>query len=214
MLLLEASTQAPSGLHGIIVCISVSTFAAKNFYQASIYLNNGTTKNGLTSFVEFESGDYVYFKANDDSEVEKIESIQINKIIYTFDEDKYEYMYLKVYKGWKQKEIKGPIWLEVVKKGIATLYVARTVVEGGVMPGSKTSAGFRDYYIMRDGEPAAKLYATISTANNNQTFRAKAPLYFADYPELANKIKNKEYTWKNLDEVVDIYNNWAEGQSN
>jgi hypothetical protein len=46
--------------------------------------------------------------------------------------------------------------------------------------------------------------------NNNQAFKAKAPLYFSDYPELAEKIKNKEYTWKNLEEVVDIYNEWAQ----
>jgi hypothetical protein len=43
-----------------------------------------------------------------------------------------------------------------------------------------------------------------------QRHSTKAPLFFADYPELAEKIKNKTYTWKNLEEVVDIYNQWAE----
>lgn len=199
-------------LSAIIICIAVSTFAAKNFYTASLYLNNGTIKSGLATFVDYESGVYIGFKAKNDSEVEKIESIQIKKIIYTFEEEEFEFVYSKVYKGWKQIEIKGPIWLEVVKKGVASLYVVKTIVEGGVMPTNRTSVTFRDYYIMRDGEPAAKLIATIASANNNQTFRAKAPLYFADYPELATKIKNKEYTWRNLEEVVDIYNNWAKQQ--
>jgi hypothetical protein len=34
-------------------------------------------------------------------------------------------------------------------------------------------------------------------------------VYFADYPELAEKIKSKEYTWKNLVPVVKEYNTWA-----
>jgi hypothetical protein len=45
--------------------------------------------------------------------------------------------------------------------------------------------------------------------NNNQHFRAKAPLYFEDYPELAEKIKSKEYTWKDIETVVNEYNKWA-----
>jgi hypothetical protein len=71
------------------------------------------------------------------------------------------------------------------------------------------TATYYDYYIIRDGEPAAKLIATVSSLNNNQFFRTKAPLYFADYPELAKKIADKVYTWKNIKEVVDIYNEWA-----
>jgi len=198
-----------------ITLTSISTFAAMNFYTAELHLNDGSLKKGLANFVEYEDGDYVYFKLSEKSDVEKIESSSISKIVYTFDGEDYDYEYLKVYKGWKQVKIKeSPIWVEVIKRGIVTLYVARTTVEGGVgvgaMPSSRTSVGFRDYYVMRDGEPAAKLYATISTFNNNQTFRAKAPLYFSDYPELADKIKNKEYSWKNLEEVIDIYNNWVE----
>ena len=185
----------------LVLSLSATSFAAKKYYSASLYLNDGSVKNGLATFVESEIGVYVFFKSNEKSDVEKIEALNIKKIVYTFDNEKSEYVYLKVYKGWKQVKIKEPIWLEIVEKGIATLYIARIVVEGGVLPENRTSFTFRDYYIMRDGEPAAKLIATLSTANNNQTFRAKAPLYFADYPELATKIKNTEYNGKSLEEV-------------
>jgi hypothetical protein len=198
----------------LILSLSATTFAKKKYYNASLYLNDGSVKNGLATFVESEVGKYVFFKSNEKSDVEKIEALNIKNIVYTFDNEKCEYVFLKVYKGWKQVKIKEPIWLEIVEKGIATLYIARVVVEGAeVLPSVRSSFTFRDYYIMRDGEPAAKLIATLSTANNNQTFRAKAPLYFADYPELATKIKNKEYTWKNLEEVVKLYNNWANEES-
>lgn len=196
-------------LSTLIISLTASAFATKNFYNARLLLTNGTTKIGLATFVDNEDGVFIDFKVKDGSEVEKIESVQIRSIIYNIDEEESEFVFIKVYKGWKQIEIKGPIWLKVEKKGTATLYLAISIVEGGVLPAQKTSATFRDYYIMRDGEPAAKLIATIASANNNQTFRAKAPLYFSDYPELATKIQNKEYTWKDLEEVVDIYNTWA-----
>lgn len=199
--------------------IAVATFAAKDYYSAKVYLNN-SVKVGLATFVENGPDDFIFFKKNEESEAEKIASNSIAKIIYTFDDKDYEYVFLKVYKGWKQVEIIGPTWLEIVKKGTATLYVTSTVLSSpglrsstGAVVSSGGSATFYDYYILRDGEPAAKLIATISTLNNNQTFRAKAPLYFSDYPELANKIKDKTYTWKNLEEVVGIYNEWAAKQA-
>lgn len=197
--------------------LSLVTIAAKDYYSARVYFNGGTVKSGLATFVENGPNDFIFFKEHEESEDEKIASNSIMKIIYTFDKKDYEYVFLKVYKGWKQVEIIGPVWLEIVKKGTATLYVTSTVLSSpgmrsssGAVVSSGGSATFYDYYIMRDGEPAAKIIATISTLNNNQTFRAKAPLYFSDYPELAKKIENKEYTWKDLEEVVKIYNEWAE----
>jgi hypothetical protein len=200
----------------LLASIVVTTFAAKDYYSVRVYFNSGSVKSGLATFVENGPNDFILFKEHKESEAEKIASNSIMKIIYTFDKKDYEYAFLKVYKGWKQVEIIGPIWLETVKKGTATLYVNTTILSA---PGEKSvstglvsgggSATFHDYYILRDGEPAAKLIATISSLNNNQTFIAKAPLYFSDYPELAKKIKDKTYTWKNLEEVVDIYNEWA-----
>jgi len=199
----------------LIASMTVTTFASNDYYSARVYFNSGSVKSGLATFVENGPNDYILFKEHEESEAEKIESNSIVKIIYTFDKKDYEYAFLKVYKGWKQVEIIGPIWLEIVKKGTATLYVTSTVLSS---PGKMSSTGavsgggsatFHDYYILRDGEPAAKLIATISSLNNNQTFKAKAPLYFSDYPELAKKIEDKTYTWKNLEEVVDIYNEWA-----
>lgn len=194
----------------LILCFSANSFAADHYYKASVYLKDGSVKQGLATDVMEKTGEFVVFKATEKAKDEKIESNLIKRLVYTISDEKYELVYTKVYAGWKQVEIKGPIWLQVVKKGTATLFVTTTVFVPAATNTTTGTATFHDYYIIRDGEPAAKLYATISTLNNNQTFKAKAPLYFADYPELAEKIKNKTYTWKNLEEVVDIYNQWAE----
>jgi hypothetical protein len=187
----------------IIFLISRATIAS-SFYDATVVFMDGKSKKGL---VESTLGtDYILYKSSADSKEEKIESTTVSKLIFNIKDEKREFHLLKVYLGWGQKRISDPMWLKVVESGVATLYVNRTTMSS---QDGLNSAGFLDYYIIRAGEPAAKMIANVSSANNNQTFRAKAPLYFEDYPELAEKIKSKEYTWKDLTLTVQEYNQWA-----
>lgn len=66
------------------------TTSAKDFYKASVYYHNGTEKEGLVSYVVAESGEYVYFKQSEKTDVEKIESSLVKKVIYTLDDTNYE----------------------------------------------------------------------------------------------------------------------------
>ena len=188
----------------IVFLVSFTSFA-DSYYDATVVFADGKSKKGLVESTL--STDHIFFKTSKDSKEEKIESSTVSKVIFTIKNETREFHILKVYLGWGQKKISDPMWLRVVEKGIATLYVNRTTMSS--MDGLN-SAGFQDYYVIRAGEPAAKMIANVSTLNNNQTFRAKAPLYFEDYPELAEKIKSKEYTWKDLTTVVQEYNKWAE----
>lgn len=186
-----------------IVLFSVTTYGAK-YYDATVVLADGKSKTGLVESPF--GGQYIFFKASKDAAIEKLDNASVTQIIFTIDGEKKEYHQLKVYLGWGQKRISDPMWLQVVEKGIATLYVNQTTMSSA---NGLNKAGFLDYFVIRAGEPAAKMIANVSTMNNNQTFRAKAPLYFQDYPELAAKIESKEYTWKDLTTVVQEYNNWA-----
>ncbi|HEX8041250.1 MAG TPA: hypothetical protein VF490_19010 [Chryseosolibacter sp.] len=193
----------------ILLFILGTTAYAEKYDDGKIVLTDGTSRAGL---VETSMGlDFVRFKSSKDAEAEKIASEKIKTIIY-FEDDKKtteaEYDRIKVYLGWKQERISDFGWLQVVERGIATLYVRGTQMQGSVY-NANSKANFLDYFIIRDGEPAAKMIANVAGANNNQTYRAKAPLYFADYPELAEKIKTKEYTWKDLLTSVKEYNTWA-----
>lgn len=191
-----------------LVAFSMVANAAEKYGYGKIVLTDGKSRIG---FLETNFGDdFIRFKSSENSEPEKIASENIRTVTYLKGDKKtteVEYDHIKVYLGWAQKRISDYGWYQVVERGIATLYVRSTTMRGSIY-GTGT-AGFQDYFIIRDGEPAAKMIANISGANNNQTFRAKAPLYFADYPELAEKIKSKEYTWKDLLPVVKEYNNWA-----
>jgi hypothetical protein len=190
-----------------ILLFAAQATCFSKFHEAKIVFTDGKSRSGLAES-DF-GGKYLLFKSGKDAEAEKIETASLSKIIYKIENETFEYHRLKIYLGWGQKRISDPTWLEVVEKGTATLYVIRTTMSSG---NGLNKAGFQDYYCIREGEPAAKVVANIAGANNNQTFRAKAPLYFEDYPELAAKIKSKEYTWKDLVPVVKEYNKWAAGK--
>lgn len=189
-----------------------SATVAEKYDDGKIIFTDGKSRAGL---IETVMGDtFVRFKSSKDAEPEKIESEKIRTIIYLEDDKKtteIEYDRIKVYLGWKQTRMSDFGWYQVVERGIATLYVKGTTMQGSVY-NPNSVAGFLDYFVLRKDEPAAKMIANVAGANNNQTFRAKAPLYFADYPELAAKIKSKEYTWKDLLPVVKEYNKWAAGK--
>jgi hypothetical protein len=177
--------------------------------DARIIFTDGKSRTGLA---ETTMGDkFLFFKSAKDSEPEKIDVNTLQTIVYLKDDKKtteVEYDRIKVYLGWNQTRISDFGWYQVVERGIATLYVKGTTMQGSIY-NPQSTAGFLDYFVIRSGEPAAKMIANVSSLNNNQTFRAKAPLYFEDYAELAAKIKSKEYTWKDLVPVVQEYNKWA-----
>jgi len=190
-----------------LVAFSIAAHAGGKYGYCKLVFIDGTSRIGLA---ESSFDKEVRFKSSDGSEPEKIPSEKIKTVAFLKEDGKtsaIEYDYIKVYLGWGQKRISDYGWFEVLQRGVATLYLRRTEMRGSIY--NTTTAGFLDYYVMRDGEPAAKMISNVSSFNNNQTFHAKAPLYFADYPELAEKIKSKEYTWKELGTVVRLYNEWA-----
>jgi hypothetical protein len=188
----------------LTLLLIVNTLFADTFLPATIVFTDGKSKTGL---VESTFGDYIVFKASEKASEEKIQSANLSRLIFSIKNEKREYHYLKTYLAWGQKRIGPPMWLKVLISGKATLYLNSTTLS--TPSNSQNSAGFLDYYCIRPGEEAAKWISAVSTLNNNQHFRAKAPLYFADYPELAAKIKSKEYTYKDIETVVQEYNKWA-----
>lgn len=188
---------------------SIVANAAQNYENGKLIFTDGASRTGL---VETNLGeDFIRFKSSKDAPVEKIASEKIKTIVYLKQDNittEIEFDRIRVYLGWKQIEISDYGWYQVVERGIVTLYMNITSMQVSIqLPNS--IAEFEDYFVIREGEPAAKMIAKIADANNNQAFRAKAPLYFSDYPELAQKIESKEYTWKDLLTTVREYNKWA-----
>jgi len=182
---------------------SLTSFA-DDYYKGTVVYLDGKARTGL---IDGYLSDVISFKTSEKAQGEKIQSSGLISVSLQVKDELREFWYVKTYSGWGQKKISDPMWLRVIEKGTATLMVNNTTMRGSIS--NTTTAGFSDYYCIRKGEPAAKWISAVSGANNNQMFRAKAPLYFADYPELAEKIKSKEYKWKDLEIVVKEYNKWA-----
>lgn len=187
-----------------VILVQTICVFSQNEYKATLYFIDGTQKSGIASFVSSNSKN-VIFREDQSSPEQEISSSSLKSISYQKGSRKLEFDYISAYSGIRQKRITGPYWFKVVKRGYATLYtIDVTMVTSNIVGEVK----FVDYYIIRDGEQAAKLISSISSANNNSTFKTYAPKYFSDYPELAQKIKSKEYKYNDLEKVVDIYNEW------
>lgn len=171
-----------------------------DYLKATVVLVDGNTRMGL---VDLELGNVVLFKVSENADVEEIKSSTIKSMSIQKGSELAKYCYVKVYEGLTQKRVsKEAVWLKVVEKGKATLFMHS-------LPQGTTNKEIIEYYALRDGEPAAKLIDQESAINANQIFWAKAPLYFEDYPKLASKIAAKKYTSKDLVHVVKEYNEWA-----
>src|SRR5690349_14084357 len=140
----------------LLITLSLFAFtivanAAPKYGLGKLILTDGTARIGLveTSL----DNDFVRFKSSDDSEPEKIASEKIKTIAYLKDDKKtpeVEYDYIKVYLGWGQKRISDYGWFQVVERGIVTLYVRSTTMRGSIY--NTTTAGFLDYFVIREGE--------------------------------------------------------------
>jgi hypothetical protein len=192
-----------------LAVISILSFSQKPF-QATLYFVNGSERTGYAELVGLTDNKFVNFRENLNSRPEKIPSASIKKIIYDNDEEVHEYDNLMVYTGMSQKKSRGPYFLKLQKGGYASLYKVRVYMTST----NGATIGFDDYYVIREDESAAKLISSVSSTAKNKVFRNQASKYFSDYHDLAMKIKQKIYTWKDIEKVVEIYNIWAEENKN
>jgi len=181
----------------VIIALLLTGFNSyAKYYPGTLLFENGKSREG---FIEANLGDVVLFKGWMDAEPEEIPAAGIKTIwIKTNGGHKmHEYHYLLV--DISSGRVSSRMWLKLVEKGTVTLFVYETIVQQN---GSDKVEPLY-YYCLREGKQLAKLIATHS---NNLLFISKATQFFADNPELVEKIESKEYTWKNVQELVQAYN--------
>ena len=102
--------------------------------------------------------------------------------------------------------------MELVTSGKVTLF---TFLSEAYTPNMTTAEGnfghfggySRDityYYLLREGEDQVTHLGSTDIFSKN--FKKAGSDYFADCPELVEKIQNKEYKKKHLEKVVRYYN--------
>jgi hypothetical protein len=189
----------------LILSMFVSTNAlADNFMPAKLIFGDGKILKGQVKPPD-PSDTKIEFRLNEKAEKANYESESIKTLIIYFQNDTLEYERLKTY-NFTKKKIYPASWLIVLERGYATLYYAYT--PGGIGASGQFTSSDRYWLCYRPKEEAASIVSYVGGMNGNAYFKAKAPEYFGDFPELAEKIKNKTYTYKDIFEVVKKYNQW------
>lgn len=193
--------------------ISIHAIAQHSWTAGTVYLKNGTVKEGLLritrvskDFIAFNGKQRVKFKATKEAKKEKFDHTQVEKVVFdNADAETVEYVYIPV------SETKHELFTKIVN-GKADLY-ARVVsfTANDCFPGTinRTWAMFNgddseEFYVWREGE---KIASPLITLRISRSFRKRAMEYFADCPELVEKLEDRSYRDENIKDVVKTYNN-------
>lgn len=205
-------------LFGLILLFFIITAArAQEFQPAKLQFSDGQEKTGLIKVSSIQEGKLIY-KASLEAGREKISLNEVARVIVNPEgAEPVEFVKEHAILPLTGKPLKDPMWVQVLVKGPATLYVRG----GGMMT---RSGGFHHevtdvmFYAKREGEAGASWVGMKFTSgavgiNENKNFRKYAGRYFADYPELAARIENKEFEVMELPAVAEEYNKWKSAKA-
>ncbi|CAM3880677.1 Lipoprotein [Flavobacterium branchiophilum] len=189
-----------------ISCGAPKMNTATNFEikQATIFLNNGSTTKGKVDYpINSTEGKLKYKIDNNKKSIKKNE---ISKITIETSAGNLEYFNLPLFKRNGVKIRKNKQLLALAVKGKVSLYYSQGSVYEQIGQ-VRTPVYFTEYYCKRENEAAATLiHIENGVMNKNAVFKYSAKRYFSDDAEIAKKIDDKSFTYKNILEVVALYN--------
>jgi hypothetical protein len=179
------------------VTVSKFIFGKKEFKKATIHFNDGTSVEGFARLkTVFTSREEVIVFKNDEKENEKIYTVKdVKGITIENEDDIREYEYLKVSKS------SFPELYEVVVEGYVVLYQKTRLYDDFYT--NDNNHGYYSYeqtkyYLMRDGDQ-------FPTKIKDNYIKSLAD-FMKDCDSLVRKIKNHEYDYSMIKDVVNYYN--------
>src|SRR5258706_2162179 len=156
----------------ILLIFTIGFASAEKFSKGKIIFNDGKFKTG---FIESSWSRTILFKSSESAQPEKIKADDLKTVVYIKDDGTTDELD-RIRRYGLFNKLTDYEWLHVSERGAVTIYVI------GVTMGANTTrkANFVDYYAIREGEPGAKMIASVSGGNPNSVFRNKASIYFAD----------------------------------
>jgi len=195
-------------------CFLSMSVLGSTYKKAKLLYIDGTEKEGFVKVPKLSSDKYISFKESKESEREKVPSEELH-LLYVYVQDQVlEYEQVRTYKQTlRGTKISHPLWLEVLRRGRATLYFATgmgimEIDEGTGQRLTWINPPDNLWYCLRKNEEAATLVSWTfpGCVNKNNILRKKGAKYFSDNPGLSRKIKKKQYKWDEIETIVDIYN--------
>ena len=190
----------------LFLLIGSSLFAQTE--RVELYRSDGTILKGLAK----RSNDKLkYRKAKGESAI-RYDLTEFEKIIVFSEGEDEDQVYKKIH----IKDEKKPEMLLVVAEGPVSIYQKEKTyytsgygaglgvngVSGHTFTGNNLS--INTLYLKKENEPEAIYLGSDKLFSKN--FKKAAADFFSDCPTLVKRIMNKEYTKKELDKIVEFYN--------
>ena len=196
---------------------AVNSISGKDLIPITITMNDGQIKKGKVNN-KFDPENKITL-IQDDGSKETIASEDVKEFTLSTAQGELTYENVVYYKNIKNTNIASkPIFMMVLVRAPSPLTMYYQVPWKFAYGEAAAAAMYNttNYYAKREGEPAASLLSSVmmGQVNPNAVFKNTAPEYFADYPELANKIKNKTYTYAEIMTVAMEYIKWKVGAEN
>ena len=164
-------------------------------YSGSLSFNGGRTANGLVQVKRNK----ISFRPSKKAQQQVYDYNQVHSVTYGNRKSEtltYEYVAL-------EHETK-PQLFQVIVNGKIKLYLqlnSNFSMADGMGNYNNTST----YYIKKDGEECANIYAVFDT-NPKTSFKHIINAYFKDCVDLINRVDRKEFTKSDFKEIIEFYN--------
>jgi hypothetical protein len=175
--------------------------------KATLYFRNGDTIQGLAKMSAWGK---IRFRKNKQSTTENYDGKTVSK--FDIEEDSSYIPNTYIYKLLQNKDYSSrPVLMKMITEGKINLYKITTTGTsapmgfGGMGMGMGMSYSYENYYVCRDNSDIVIKLTTLGTFMGENFIKA-ASEYFNDCIDLVNKIENKVYRKKDIEEIVKFYN--------
>lgn len=189
----------------------VLIFGFSSAQKVLVEMTDGSSKEGEMGLITTEMKSFKLKPIGGKGKSQTLKKGDVNSITYYYPEGIVIYERVKAYKNAKNKKIANDdVFLELVYKG-ENIKLYHAFQNGSYVKNVATDEYF---FCLRPGEEAAYIVSWIfgGQVNKNAIFRKVGGDYFKDYPQLYQKIKNREYKYKDIVQVVLDYDNWKSGR--
>lgn len=194
-------------------------FLGKTYNKAYFVYENGKTKYCYAAIPKTCGQNTISYKEDADAPVKEIPS-QLLSEITILNPDSTVYIFERVNTLIKSDgKPKEKEWLYVEVKGYASLYLR--IDKYKIDPQGTLLLIAQDqlvmYYVKKKKDQNAILMAyqnpypgANTVVGANKPLKTNGPAFFAEHKEVVSKIKDGTYTSKDIQEIVDIYNNFMD----
>lgn len=189
----------------ILIALLCSTVGQAKFLKAVLYLADGSQKTGLAKLVD-DDDSKVTFKANEDSDTEKIPSKELTKIIYTGESGgifTMEYLYLtsaNIFSG-KFSNSKKKHWFEIVY--VKEFKIGKIFDKGDARRNTFRSPSSSYFFGKKETDHLVFGYNTmgnvVKSYGTDATMKKMAKQEFADCTKISKAIEKETFE---LDKVL------------